>query len=230
LENLFENKAIVRSEADDTRQTTDPSVGLKTFFKYWEMNDFLFLVIVENLKPAEYFPNHQYVWFSILPNQWRQPVIESVASKCSVPVREAPFLITRVITSVVFVIVAIWLAWQATQTPNARDFCEAAFLTLAWLWLLSPTQNPWYWLWAMPLLPFVRNSTWFAVSGLVMIYYFRFWLGYHYADSVVLHSGYSGTDFFDFVVTWLEFCPWLIWLATTFLWNRFARGTEKHDR
>jgi hypothetical protein len=73
------------------------------------------------------------------------------------------------------------------------------------------------------LLPFVRNPAWIAVSGLALIYYLRFWLGYHYADASVLNSGYVGTDFFDFVVTWFEFGPWLIWLS----WLSFARYLRK---
>lgn len=217
----------------------DPSVGLKTFFKYWEMNDFIFLIVVENLKPAEYFPANGQVWFSILPDQPRKQLVEFVSKAFSIPILEAPFLVTRAMTSLVFVIVAGWLAWRASQRSNVIDLCQSAFLTLAWFWLLSPTQNPWYWLWALPLLPFVRNRAWIVISGLVMVYYLRFWLDYHYSDSSVLNTVYQGTDFFDFVVTWLEFGPWLISLAAAGFWIRFrdsqnARGVElspsKHSR
>ena len=198
----------------------DPSLGLKTFLKHWEMNDFLFMIGIENLKPAGHFPDNQKVWFSIVPDQPRMSLVEFVSNRFSVPVLETPFLITRMITSIIFVIVACWLAWRASRRLRVTDFCESAFLTLAWFWLLSPTQNPWYWLWALPLLPFVRNSLWVAVSGLVMVYYLRFWLGYHCADSNILNSGYQGTDFFDFVVTWMEFAPWLICLAASHVLRR----------
>ena len=102
-------------------------------------------------------------------------------------------------------------------------FCEAGFLTLAWFWLLCPTQNPWYWTWALPLLPFARSRVWMAVSGFVLLYYLRFWLTYDWADTSVLGTGYMGSAFFDFVVTWLEFAPWFAWLTAGF----FLRHRDK---
>ena len=96
---------------------------------------------------------------------------------------------------------------------NGRFYCEAAFLTLAWFWLLLPTQNPWYWMWALPFVPFVRNRAWFALSGIVLVYYFRFWMEYHYTGVAVLGTPYQGVAFYDFVLTWVEFGPWFIWLA-----------------
>ena len=86
-------------------------------------------------------------------------------------------------------------------------------LTRTSFWLLLPTLNPWYWTWAVPLLPFARNRAWLALGGLVFLYYLRFWLTYHYADAPVLGTRYSGPWFFDYVVTWLEFGPWFVWLG-----------------
>lgn len=202
------------------RPTTDPSLGLKTFLKHWEMNDFIFMLIVENLKPGETFPANRNVWFSIVPDHARVHVASRINDNLSIPVSEAPFLVTRAITTVVFLFVAFSLAWRASRQSDTITFCESAFLTLAWFWLLSPTQNPWYWMWALPLIPFVRNRAWFAISGLTLVYYLRFWLAYHFENSAVPGSVYVGTDFFDFVVTWLEFAPWLICLAMLFVLRR----------
>ncbi|MFM9961619.1 MAG: hypothetical protein ACKV2Q_10375 [Planctomycetaceae bacterium] len=33
--------------------------------------------------------------------------------------------------------------------------------------------------------------------------------------SPLLGTPYPGPQFFDYVVTWLEFAPWLIWLVST---------------
>ena len=127
---------------------------------------------------------------------------------------------TRVLTSIVFLIIALWFAWRAgaksksgDSSTNGRFYGEAAFLTLAWFWLLLPTQNPWYWLWALPFLPFVRNSAWLALSGIVLVYYFRFWMEYHWTGHPVWGTPYQGVAFYDFVLTWFEFTPWFIWLA-----------------
>jgi hypothetical protein len=65
----------------------------------------------------------------------------------------------------------------------------------------------------LPLLPFARGRAWMALSGLVFLYYLRFWLTRHFAEAPVLGTRYPGPWFFDYVVTWLEFGPWFAWLA-----------------
>ena len=72
----------------------------------------------------------------------------------------------------------------------------------------------------MPLLPFARGRAWMALSGLVFLYYLRFWLTRHFAEAPVLGTRYPGPWFFDYVVTWLEFGPWFLWLGRDWL------GTE----
>lgn len=101
-------------------------------------------------------------------------------------------------------------------------------MTLAWFWLLAPTLNPWYWTWALPLLPFARGRAWWAVSCVLFLYYLRFWLIVHWPDAPgPLGMGYSGSGFFDFVVTWVEHAPWMLWLAAGAVhrkwWNRGCR-------
>ena len=196
---------------------TDPSAGLTKFLKYWEMNDFIFMVVVENLKIDAGEPP---IWFSVVPKGLREWIVTPVSKALDIPIAEAPFRITRAITSFVFLLLALWFAWQAEMRSRSggsqasgRFYCEAAFLTLAWFWLLLPTLNPWYWLWALPFVPFVRNRAWFAVSGIVLVYYFRFWMEYHWTGFPVWGTPYQGVAFFDFVLTWFEFVPWFIWLA-----------------
>jgi len=65
----------------------------------------------------------------------------------------------------------------------------------------------------MPLIPFSGRRAWLALSGVVLVYYLRFWLGYHWPNDQTVVWGYSGTAFFDFVVTWIEYVPWFLWLA-----------------
>ena len=205
------------AQASEAIADTDPSAGLTKFLKYWEMNDFIFMVVVENLKLEAGEPP---IWFSFAPQAFRQRIVEPVATALDIPITEAPFRITRTLTSVVLLLVALWFAWRAgtrtrpgDDTARGRFYCEAAFITLAWFWLLLPTQNPWYWLWALPFLPFMRNRAWFAVSGIVLIYYFRFWMEYHWTGFPVWETPYQGVAFYDFVLTWFEFAPWFVWLA-----------------
>jgi hypothetical protein len=199
-----------------------PSDGIATFFKYWEMNDFFFLITVENLRPNE--EDGQTPWFVMLPNSIRRWTAETLASSTGLPGSQVTFQAARLITTAIFAAIALWLchaAWQADTTPA---WLRAAFLTLAWFWLLCPTQNPWYWIWAMPLLPFARYRAWYLVSGIVLVYYLRFWLDYHFANVQVANTPYSGKQFFDFVVTWLEYAPWLALLAVEAWWRRRERA------
>ncbi|EMI20653.1 putative membrane protein [Rhodopirellula maiorica SM1] len=198
-----------KNNVADDQVSSDPSLGVVTFLRRWEMNDFLFLLVVENLKPNAQRGTHEIAWFTIVPDSTREAVVRSASSSLKVPPAESPFLVTRVMTAIAFVMVAILLAWRASPADN-RQVVEAAFLTIAWFWLLCPTLNPWYWTWALPLLPFARGRVWLVMSGLAFLYYLRFWLSYHFENAAVLGTPYTGAAFYDFVVTWIEFAPWFI--------------------
>ena len=274
---------LAREKPSKQNFEDDPSAGLTTFINQWEMNDFIFMIVVENVKTdpeGEVPPNKLPIWFSVVPQGARRLIVDPVVKrheirlketeqkfesaqqrlatakqKVSVPAQgetverelaeikagiylkeaeyywqqiadvkadifQTPFKITRVLTSFVFLLLALWLAWRAGAKAGSseglasgRFYCEAAFLTLAWFWLMLPTQNPWYWLWALPFLPFMRNRAWLAVSGIILVYYFRFWLEYNLPTTKIWGTPYQGVAFFDFVLTWFEFAPWFVWLA-----------------
>lgn len=198
----------------------DPGESLRAFLGEWEMNDFLFLIVIENLRPTAGLAPGEVAWFSIVPEGLRHEIIRDAESLAGVEAARAPFILTRALTSVVFIMLACWLAWRAARAQHAAEWLNTGFLTIAWFWLLLPTQNPWYWTWALPLVPFCRNRTWLMVSGLAFLYYLRFWLMHHFAAVPLLGTPYNGPLFFDYVVTWLEFGPWLVLLGWTYVWRR----------
>jgi hypothetical protein len=203
----------------------DPSQSLRAFLSEWEMNDFLFLLVMENVRPTDQLPREEVAWFSVVSESWRQSICGRVAEQSGVEPGRAPFFITRAATSLAFMITAFWLAVRPATRGDAEGYLEAAFLTLAWFWLLLPTQNPWYWTWALPLLPFARGRAWIALSGLALLYYFRFWLAAHFLNAPVFGTNYRGPQFFDYVVTCFEYGPWLLGLATAaWLRRREPRG------
>ena len=236
------------SDRPGSTDPQNPTAGLKAFLGRWEINDFLFLVMVENLKRPDDVDDPK-PWFVVMPESSRVWIAQGVAQRLNVKPSTGAFLLTRFLTGGLFLALALTWAWRAagsmlpnnggvgpvsqsaTLAPRAGrsadppqvDWLRAAFLTLAWFWLLSPTQNPWYWCWAMPLVAFARNRAWLLVSGLALIYYLRFWLGYHWPDEPVLGSVYSGKLFFDYVVTWVEFAPWLLVLASVWALGRHER-------
>ena len=208
------------SPADDTGSPSatpylqDPSLGLKTFLRRWEMNEFLFLLVFENLKPAPAIKTNETAWFSVLPERFREPAIATMQARFPVDEWEAAFWLARGITAIAFVVLALAMVRRASRAAEPAVWLECVFLTLAWFWLLSPTQNPWYWTWALPLLPFARSRLWLMLSGLVLLYYLRFWLRYHFPTQPVLGTSYRGEVFFDLVVTWLEYAPWFVCLGS----------------
>lgn len=204
---------------------SDPSEGMRTFLKRWEMNDFLFLITVENLRPDAGRGEYEKPWFAVVPDSWRESLAEIAP----------PFLIARGMTLLVFLGITGWIAGKLRNDRHRVEdqvatLGEGVFLTLAWFWLLAPTQNPWYWTWAMPFLAFARNRAWFWVSGIVFAYYLRFWLTDHYASSAVLGSRYAGPAFFDFIVTWIEFLPWFVILLIKTIRRDAPKGLSGERR
>lgn len=191
----------------------DPSTGLRAFLRRWEMNDFLFMIMVENLKPQGDTAPGSRAWFSFVPQQWKA-TLSSIAAKWSgVEQPKVAFLLARLVSGSVFLVLVVVLVWRRRRSADPVAWLRVAFLILAWLWLLSPTQNPWYWTWALPLVMFARSRAWLAMSGLVMLYYARFWFDWHCSNQPLLGTPYSGAAFFDYVVTWIEFGPWFLGLA-----------------
>jgi len=204
----------------------DPSRGLSTFLRYWEMNDFLFMIVVENLKPMADVAPQDTAWFSIVPESWRMRLLGPWSRAMQVSSRDAAFMMSRALTGFAFVALALALAWYAAQAKHPTVWLSYGFLTTAWFWLLAPTQNPWYWVWALPLVGFARSRVWLAMGGLVLIYYIRFWFSYQRPDQEVFGTAYRGTTFFDFVITWLEFAPWFLWLAIDWYRSRKPRTEQ----
>lgn len=190
-------------------EPTGKTAGLATFLKQWEMNDLLFMTLYENLRSQAGVPPERRPWFDITPESWNAPL----AGRDSLA-----FMATRAITLLVFatgaVALAVGTARRLDGSPEGVEaWLRAAFLTLAWFWLLAPTQNPWYWCWAMPLLPWARGRAWLAMSAVVFAYYLRFWLETHCPAAGFAGTPYTGKYFFYFVTPWLEFVPVLLWLA-----------------
>jgi hypothetical protein len=174
-------------------ETTEslPMPGVLAFAKSWEMNDMLFMVVVENLKRApaanEAAVQTKAPWFVIVPESWRSEMTFDSA-----------FQYARWVTMSIFLAIIVWLIWRwckKTEDEHARFFVECVFLSLAWFWFLSPTQNPWYWCWVMPFVPFAKSRIWYFVAATTLLYYLRFHFDY---------QGYDITDF-DFVVPFIEF-------------------------
>jgi alpha-1,6-mannosyltransferase len=83
------------------------------------------------------------------------------------------------------------------------------------LFMLSPTQFPWYYLWLMPFLVFVPRPSLLLLTALLPLYYLRF--RYRAAGNV---------DVFDQAIVWIEFGPVLLLLA----WELLRGWRPSHMR
>ncbi|MEM7312517.1 MAG: hypothetical protein AAF497_05135 [Planctomycetota bacterium] len=214
----------------------NPDEGFKTFLSRWEMNDFLFLIAIENVRIRDDIHEDYRAWFSIVPDAWQRGLNEWVVERFEVEPKRVAFVVSRFLTAIAFCGLASWFAWRTWQvdvesTDGRERALEMAFLTVAWFWLLCPTLNPWYWSWALPLLPFARSRVWWLMSGVLFAYYLRFWFTYQFEDIPVAGTTYRGSTYFDLVVTWYEFAPWfgLLMLdgATGIISRLFNRHTAK---
>jgi hypothetical protein len=184
------------------------------------MNDFLFLLAVENLKTPDVVREGQRAWFSIYPETARESIVATIQSRFETDRWGAAFLAARGVTLTCYALIAVWLLSRCWRNPKPEAWVEAVFLALAWFWLLSPTLNPWYWTWALPFLPWARSRVWLAMSGCVLVYYLRFWFVYQFPQTPVWGTPYVGAAFFDLIVTWIEFGPWYACLLLGWLWRR----------
>lgn len=184
--------------------SSNPTDGIATFLSRWEMNDLVFLVVIENLRPAS-----DPAWFCVTPDSFRSAVIGRVAGVLGVDDVHATFLLARVVTVLMFVAAGLWLILQM-PAGDPKAYGRTAFLVIALFWMLSPTLNPWYWTWALPLICFARSRGWLLVSGMLSLYYLRFWFLYHEDHWVTDYLPYSGTATFDFFIVFLEHLSWML--------------------
>jgi hypothetical protein len=87
---------------------------------------------------------------------------------------------------------------QSASLENQSHWFATTFTALAWLFLLLPTGNPWYFLWALPWLIWARQTAWYLLPGLLAQYYLYFWFFYHYPEggTDVLGTGWPGLPIF----------------------------------
>jgi hypothetical protein len=204
------------ADSGQTPPPSHPKSGLAVFLGQWEMNDLLFMVLVENLRPdvaaAADESTQTSHWFVVIPQSLRQSISTELADWLQMSRGRATFAAARSLTLALFGCICLAIAWQSSQSSDATVWLNAVFVTLVWFWALSPTLNPWYWTWALPFLPFVCRKAWFSVSLLLLVYYLRFWLLYQVDQAAVLGTQYRGESFFHFILVPLEHGIWMGWL------------------
>ncbi len=99
---------------------------------------------------------------------------------------------------------------------DGRDLCGKCLFVVAAIFLMSPTQFPWYFIWMLPFLAIRPRASLLLLTVLLPLYYLRFYFA---------ARGSVGT--FDYGIVWLEFVPVWLLLAWEWLGGRRKAGLEQ---
>ncbi|MGE3804693.1 MAG: hypothetical protein AB7K24_08490 [Gemmataceae bacterium] len=201
-----------------------PGAGLRTFLTIWEMNDFFFMIVSENLRwdERERTEEQPARWFVLVPAAVRESIQRSgeevlLESQLVGTVKDPAFGLTQLLMATLLLSVCALGAFAAYRRPEPETAVRGVFLTLFWGWMFASTQNPWYLLWSLPFMVFAGQRSYFLMPGLVLLYYVRFWLEYHAAPTDTGPT--EAWNYFDFTLVWFEYLPFLLALMAE-LWFR----------
>lgn len=127
-----------------------------------------------------------------------------------------PGLLAR--AGVVSVLAAVIILQCRTTAGSAQDMARKFLIVTAALFLLSPAQFPWYYLWTLPLLACFPVPGLLALSATLPLYYTSFYF--------ITHQSY---EIFSQQIVWLIWLPvWglLLWHARGLL-PGFSRPTRR---
>ena len=196
-----QNKSAQPStESAATLGTTND--GLAVFVTHWRMNDAIFSFVYQNV---EYdWGEKDPAWYVFVPNETRTEWCKDLQG-VKLANGNPAYFVSRVVTVALFALFYFWMLVKIRKTESASDLAGWLFLIMGVFFFLQPTQNPWYWLWAMPLVCFARNRGWLFVSMALFVYYLRFWFEEVGQSYSFLGVSYLGVDFFDHCIVWIEF-------------------------
>lgn len=151
---------------------------------------FAWPVLSAGLDPASGFVAYASKWKT---NSALFPALESITSP-------------TVARAMVATLLAIIIGWQyRTAASDPQDIVRRAFIIVSALFLLSPAQFPWYFLWVLPLLCLVPVRGLLVLTATLPLYYTAFYF---------LARG--DTETFPATIVWLIWLPaWgmLLWQA-----------------
>jgi hypothetical protein len=141
--------------------------GLLAYGRTWEMNDSLFMLLL---------------WFVRF-------LIESLGLPFTSAQLGARVLATSLLTA--------WILWVIREDVSEPRILSKRFLmVVAALFLISPTQFPWYYVWVLPFLVFHPRMSLLILTALLPLYYLRPYLNAR--GLVYIH---------DYGLVWVQFAP-----------------------
>ncbi|MEE9252665.1 MAG: hypothetical protein V3U74_04850 [Thermodesulfobacteriota bacterium] len=100
----------------------------------------------------------------------------------------------------VVVLIALWIGLLSLKPlVDMKQLFDRSVLIVGAMFLLSPTQFPWYYTWLVPLLAVSPRTSLLVLTMLLPLYYMRYFL-----------EPRGWMFYFDNLVVWVEFIP--IWI------------------
>ena len=163
------------------------SSGFIAYAQRWEMNDALFMVV-------------KWCAGSVLGAFGSDPA--------------AAQFVARIF---VFAILAACIARLTRRNvTDPRDMCARCLLVVAAIFLLSPTQYPWYYVWLVPFLAIRPRFSLLLLTVLLPLYYLRFYL-----------NARDQAAIFDRAIVWVEYVPvWLLLIREWYAGRRVPAPVE----
>jgi hypothetical protein len=164
------------------------SSGFEMYGRSWEMNDAFYMTIF-----------------------WISKFFLGIIGESG----EHAHLIARIIVVMLIIMTAVRINWKKPENP--QEITDRFFLMAAAVFLISPTQFPWYYSWLLPFLVMRPRFSLLLLTILLPLYYLRFYL----ESRELVH-------WFDYGIVWVEHVP--VWVMLILEWrkgmyerkNRFA--------
>jgi hypothetical protein len=160
--------------------------GFTAYGRLWEMNDLIFMLLL---------------WAVQWTLSWLPAGVGSAQ------------LVTRALAGIALLGIVAWLSFR--PLTGTRDLWERILMAVTALFLLSPTQFPWYYVWVVPFLAVRPRGSLLLLGVLLPIYYFRF-----------MFKRFDCVWMFDTLVVWIEYVPPLGLLFWE--WLRARRGRSAY--
>jgi hypothetical protein len=163
------------------------SSGYNQYLKSWQNNDSFFMIIV-------------WFWEILLPVFSIHPGYSQLASRITV------------IAFLLFTMVLLSIRPAASSIRVFRKY----LLFLIILFLVSPTQFPWYYIWLLPFLTIHPRFSMLLLTALLPVYYLRYYF-----------DARNQTAVFDDWVVWIEYIP--VWILLLKEWVQERKNVIQHS-
>lgn len=150
--------------------TLDSSSGLVAYSKSWENNSSVFRIFLYSFEQL-------LSYMDIHPGHGQRYARNFVA-----------------------ILTVLWVLYQAIKFDKTfYDLLRRSLFIVAVIFLISPTQFPWYFVWMLPFLAVTPRFSLLLLTSLLPLYYLRYYF-----------EPMGRLDVFNNYVVWIEFVP--VWI------------------